>query len=302
MANLVKRELFSFSIKDYYIEHQGTAILDIDITLEFKQPKRKRKPEDYYEFQQIINYINNYLVDYPNETDYWEILNTNLATSLITDKIPTIWDTTYKLAKTVAELTVDIQVHPGSGGPAYARSSTVTVQAPNKKDDSETDPATVVNSFGTHAEQGRLRPIRSGRAQLTLSGIDSVDWIHPLDQSSARRWNGRRLARHWNDLFGSTTPRAQASFHRDGADTIAFIDVIQTRAGQRSDQLKLTIEGVRAKDQSMLAASADAQFTDIVLFVGEQHTGKTNSSLRTTEVDWLQGEAILGRSPEVQAF
>ena len=302
MANLVKRELFSFSIKDYYIEHQGTAILDIDITLEFKQPKRKRKPEDYYEFQQIINYINTYLVDYPNETDYWEILNTNLATSLITDKIPTIWDTTYKLAKTVAELTVDIQVHPGSGGPAYARSSTVTVQAPNKKDDSATDPETVVNSFGTHAEQGRLRPMRSGRAQLTLSGIDSVDWIHPLDQSSARRWNGRRLARHWNDLFGSTTPRAQASFNRDGTDTIAFIDVIQTRAGQRSDQLKLTIEGVRAKDQTMLAASADAQFNDIVLFVGEQHTGKTNSSLRTTEDDWLQTEAILGRSPEVQAF
>ena len=52
----------------------------------------------------------------------------------------------------------------------------------------------------------------------------------------------------------------------------------------------------------MLAASADAQFTDIVLFVGEQHTGKTNSSLRTTEDDWLQAEAILGRSPEVQAF
>ena len=132
MANLVKKESFSFSIEDYYIEHQGTAILDIDITLEFKPSKGKRKPEDYYEFQQIINYVNSYLVDYPNETDYWEILNTNLATSLITDTIPTAWNTAYKLAKSVAELTVDIQVQPGSGGPAYARSSSVTVRAQQK--------------------------------------------------------------------------------------------------------------------------------------------------------------------------
>ena len=36
MASLVKKEAFSFSIEDYYIEHQGTAILDIDVTLDFK--------------------------------------------------------------------------------------------------------------------------------------------------------------------------------------------------------------------------------------------------------------------------
>ena len=57
MSSLVKKETFFFSIEDYYIEHQGTAILDIDVTLEFKKPKGQRKSEDYYEFQQIIQYI-----------------------------------------------------------------------------------------------------------------------------------------------------------------------------------------------------------------------------------------------------
>ena len=285
MANLVKKESFSFSIEDYYIEHQGTAILDIDITLEFKPSKGKRKPEDYYEFQQIINYIDSYLVDYPNETDYWEILNTNLATSLITDTVPTAWNTAYKLAKSVAELTVDIQVHPGSGGPAYARSSSVTVRAPNKKVDS----ATVPNGFGAHAEHARLRPMGNGRTQLTLSGIDTVDWIHPHDQSAGRRWNGRRLGRHWDDLFGSTTPRAQASFHRDGTDTITFMDVIKTRPAQRSDQLKLTVEGVRAKDQTKLEGLADAELTDIVLFVAEQQS----SGLTALEFFGLEAQLMI---------
>ena len=285
MASLVKKEAFSFSIEDYTIEHQGTAILDIDITLDFKKPKGQRKPEDYYEFQQIIHYIDSYLVDYPNETDYWEILNTNLATSLITDTIPTAWNTTYKLAKSVAELTVDIEVQAGSGGAAYTRSSSVTVEAPDRTSDSSTVP----DGFGAHAEQARLRPIGDGRTQLTLSGIDAVNWIHPHDQSAGRRWNGRRLARHWDDLFGSTTPRAQASFNRDGADGIVFMDVIQTRPSRRSDQLKLTVEGVRAKDQTRLDGWADAKLTDIVLFIAEQQS----SGLTALETAGLENQPML---------
>ena len=174
----------------------GTAILTS--TTEFKKTKGQRKSEDYYEFQQIIQYIDSYLVDYPNETDYWEILNTNLATSLITDKIPTAWDTT-KLAKSVAELTVDIEVHAGSGGAAYTRTSSVTVKAPNKKTDSATTP----NGFVTHAEKARLRDIGDGGTQLTLTGLEPVDWMHPPDDKADRRWNGRRLARHWDELPGS---------------------------------------------------------------------------------------------------
>ena len=193
MTSLVKKEKFSFSIEDYYIEHQGTAILDIDVTLEFKTPKGQRKSKDYYEFQQIIHYIDNYLVAYPNETDYWEILNTNLATSLITDKIPTAWDTSYKLAKSVAELTVEIEVQAGSGGPAYTRTSSVTVQAANTKTDSATTP----NGFGTHAEKARLRTMGDGRTQLRLTGLEPVDWLRPQ-----RVWSHYTSWTVWLWFFG----------------------------------------------------------------------------------------------------
>ena len=266
MTNLVKKETFAFSIEDYYIEHQGTAILDIDVTLEFKTPKGQRKSKDYYEFQQIIHYIDSYLVDYPNETDYWEILNTNLATSLITETIPTAWNTSYKLAKSVAELSVDIEVQAGSGGPAYTRSSSVTVQAPNRTSDSATTP----NSFGSHAEKARLQAIGDGRSQLTLTGLETVDWMHPPDGRAGRRWNGRRLARHWDALFGSSPPRAQVSFHRDGTDGIVVMDVIQTKPSRRSDQLKLTIEAVRPKDQTRIDALAASELNDIALWITAQ--------------------------------
>lgn len=268
MTNLVKKESFAFSIEDYYIEHQGTAILDIDVTLEFKKSKGQRKSEDYYEFQQIIHYIDSYLVDYPNETDYWEILNTNLATSLITDKIPTAWDTQYKLAKSVAELTVDIEVQAGSGGPAYTRSSSVTVQAPNKNADSATTP----NGFGTHADKARLRTKGDGQTQLKLTGLEPVDWLHPPEGNTGQRWNGRRLARHWDALFGTTPPMAQVTFHRDGAGGIMFVNVLKTKPSRRSDQLNLTIEAVRPKDQTRLEGLAATELNDIVLLITDQHT------------------------------
>ena len=268
MSSLIKKETFSFSIEDYYIEHQGTAILDIDVTLEFKKPKGQRKSEDYYEFQQIIQYIDSYLVDYPNETDYWEILNTNLATSLITESIPTAWDTTYKLAKSVAELTVDIEVQAGSGGPATTRSSRVTVQAPNKK----TDPATTLNGFGSHADKARLRTMGDGQTQLKLTGLEPVDWMHPPDGRAGRRWNGHRLARHWHALFGQSPSRAQVSFQRDDTDGIVFVNVLNTKPSRRSDQLNLTIEAVRPKDQRRLDALAANDLNDIVLLITEQPT------------------------------
>ena len=268
MTSLVKKETFSFSIEDYYIEHQGTAILDIDVTLDFKKTKGQRKPEAYYEFQQIIHYIDSYLVDYPNETDYWEILNTNLATSLITDRIPTAWNTTYKLAKSVAELTVDIEVQAGSGGPAYTRSSSVTVQAPNKKTDSATTP----NGFGTRAEKARLRDIGIGQTQLKLTDLEPADWMHPPDGRAGRRRNGRQLTRHWDALFGTSPPRAQVSFHRDGIDGIVFVDVLNTKPSRRADQLDLTIKAVRPKDQTRLEALAANELNDIVLWITEQPT------------------------------
>ena len=163
----------------------------------------------------------------------------------------------------------------GSGGPAYTRTSSVTVQAANKTTDSATTP----NGFGTHAEKARLRTMGDGRTQLRLTGLEPVDWLRPPEGRAGRRWNGRRLARHWDDLFGSSPPRAQVSFHRDGTDGIVLMDVITTKRSRHSNQLKLTIEAVRPKDQTRLDALATDELNDIVLWITEQPSNGVSDGL-----------------------
>ncbi|RUT05122.1 hypothetical protein DSM106972_039430 [Dulcicalothrix desertica PCC 7102] len=119
-------ESWSFSFKDYSIEHQGGAVIDLNVGYKYKNGIGKTDPFEYPEFTQLYNYIDNYLVTYPNETDFWEILNKNLVTDLLTKPIPTTFGFDYKLADVVDNLTVDIDVKPGSSGINIPRSSTVT--------------------------------------------------------------------------------------------------------------------------------------------------------------------------------
>ena len=97
-------------------------------------------------------------------------------------------------------------------------------------------------------------------------------WIGciPSDGRAGRRWNNRRLAHHWDAQFGPSPPRAQVSFHRDGTDGIVVMDVIQTRPSRRSDQLKLTIEAVRPKDQTRIDALAASELNDMELWISAQ--------------------------------
>ena len=128
------------------------------------------------------------------------------------------------------------------------------------------------NGFGSHAKKARLQEIGDGQTQLKLTGLEPVDWMHPPEGRAGRRWNGRRLARHWDALFGTSAPRAQVSFHRDGTDGIVFVDVLNTKPSRRSDQLNLTIEAIRPKDQTRLEALAANNLNDIVLLITEQPT------------------------------
>ena len=112
----------------------------------------------------------------------------------------------------------------------------------------------------------------NGQTQLKLTGLEPVDWMHPPDGRAGRRWNCHRLARHWEALFGTSPPRAQVSFHRDGTDGIVLMDVITTKPTRHSDQLKLTIEAVRPKDQTRLDLLAMTDLNDIVLWITEQPT------------------------------
>ncbi|MBW4570410.1 MAG: hypothetical protein KME31_21010 [Tolypothrix carrinoi HA7290-LM1] len=119
-------ESWSFAFKDYPIEHQGNSVLDLNVNYNYKNGIGKTDPFEYPEFTQIYNYIDKYLVNYPNETDFWEILNKNLVTDLLTQPIPTTFGFDYKLADVVDSLTVGIDVKPGSSGINIPRSSIVT--------------------------------------------------------------------------------------------------------------------------------------------------------------------------------
>jgi hypothetical protein len=119
-------EEFSFEIPDYGLDHQGGAIVDIQVDLDFKNDIAIDDPYAYPEFVSIVNFIKDYLVHYPNETDFWEILNRNLVTALLTQKIPTSFGVEYQLDEIVDALTVDIEVESGSSLVNYNRSSEVT--------------------------------------------------------------------------------------------------------------------------------------------------------------------------------
>lgn len=117
----------SFYFKDYLSQHQSNSILDsLKVSYKYKDSIDKINPLKYPDFTQIYNYIDKYFVNYPNEADFWEILNKNLVTDLLTNPIPTIFGFDYKLADLVDNLTVKINVKSGSEGINIPRSSIVT--------------------------------------------------------------------------------------------------------------------------------------------------------------------------------
>ncbi|BDA71867.1 hypothetical protein CAL7716_060330 [Calothrix sp. PCC 7716] len=119
-------ESWSFKIDDYAIEHQGKAVIDIDVSYDYIDGIGVPDPFQYPDFLPIEKYIDNFLVNYPNEADFWEILNKNLVKSLLTEPIPTPYGIDYKLADVVDSLTVKIDVESGSSNISTPRSSTVT--------------------------------------------------------------------------------------------------------------------------------------------------------------------------------
>ena len=109
-------ESFQFSILDYVIEHQGGAVLDV--TLDYTYKPELGSPELYFEFQQVSNYIDNFLKTYPNETDYWEILNKNLSGQLVTDTIDKSFGFSgldYQLRDSIDRLTTRLDVRDEGG-------------------------------------------------------------------------------------------------------------------------------------------------------------------------------------------
>jgi hypothetical protein len=109
------QEIFSFQIPTYAIQHMNGAILNIKIA--YRLTPEAITKNDYPDFMPIIKEIDNYLINYPNESDYWEIVNKNLVKHLL-NKYPQI-----------SSLNTELAVMPTPKAP-FSRSSTVRSTRP----------------------------------------------------------------------------------------------------------------------------------------------------------------------------
>lgn len=111
-------EEFSFLIKDFRMDHQGQTN-NLNISLSYRYVANISKA-DYPDFRWLAKDIETLLSNYPNEDDYWEIVNKQI-TALLLKKYPGI-----------ASVTSEIKVDPTSVVP-YTRSSRVTRERKARK-------------------------------------------------------------------------------------------------------------------------------------------------------------------------
>ena len=104
-------EEFSFLIKDFRMEHQGQTN-NLNLTISYRYATNITKA-DYPDFRWLAKDVETFLTNYPNEDDYWEIVNKEI-TALLLKKYPG-----------VVIVTCEIKVDP-SGVVPYMRSSRVT--------------------------------------------------------------------------------------------------------------------------------------------------------------------------------
>lgn len=82
-----QEEIFTFQVPNYAVQHQGGAIINMKLAYRFTTEAIDQK--DYPDLVPLKKDIDNFLINYPNETEYWEILNKNLVQFLL-DKYPQI--------------------------------------------------------------------------------------------------------------------------------------------------------------------------------------------------------------------
>jgi len=104
-------EEFSFVIKDFRMDHQ-TQANNLNISISYRYIVNIRKSE-YPDFRWLAKDVETLLNSYPNEDDYWEIVNKQI-TSLLLKKYPGL-----------TSVTCELKVDPSSLIP-YTRSSRVT--------------------------------------------------------------------------------------------------------------------------------------------------------------------------------
>jgi hypothetical protein len=104
-------EEFSFLIKDFKINHQG-EINTLNISISYQYVANIANA-DYPDFRGLAKDVETLLRNYPNKTDYWEIVNKQI-TALLLKKYPAI-----------TRVTCELKVEPSANVP-YSRASRVT--------------------------------------------------------------------------------------------------------------------------------------------------------------------------------
>lgn len=111
-------EEFSFSLQDFKIDHQGENN-NLNISISYRYVANVTKSE-YPDFRWLAKDVETLLTNYPNEDDYWEIVNKQV-TALLLKKYPAL-----------ISVTCELKVAPSRDVP-YSRSSRVTRERPNRK-------------------------------------------------------------------------------------------------------------------------------------------------------------------------
>ena len=104
-------EEFSFLIRDFKMDHQ-TQTNNLNISISYRYVNKATK-SDYPDFRWLAKDIESFLTDYPNDDDYWEIVNKQITSMLL------------KKYSGLASITSEIRVDP-SPQVQYTRTSRVT--------------------------------------------------------------------------------------------------------------------------------------------------------------------------------
>ncbi|HET6852631.1 MAG TPA: hypothetical protein VFH46_09920 [Pyrinomonadaceae bacterium] len=108
-------EEFSFSIKDFKIDHQGESnVLNISISYRYVDNIAN---SEYPDFRSLAHDVETFLTSYPNEDDYWEIVNKQITALLL------------KKYAAITSVTCELKVEPSRLVP-YTRSSRATRARP----------------------------------------------------------------------------------------------------------------------------------------------------------------------------
>src|ERR1044072_10803 len=76
-------EEFSFVLKDFKIDHQGERN-NLNISISYRYVPHITKPQ-YPDFRLLAKDVETLLTNYPNEDDYWEIVNERSTCSWLTN-------------------------------------------------------------------------------------------------------------------------------------------------------------------------------------------------------------------------